>query len=58
MADRKEESGFNAPMIGTVHPKGSTIRKNPDGTVTIVPPKTNLKVIPVSCNHFRGLESA
>lgn len=34
-----KKSGFNAPTIGEVHPKGSTIKRNPDGTITIVPPK-------------------
>ena len=31
-------SGFAAPTIGTLHPEGSTLVKNDDGTVTIVPP--------------------
>lgn len=33
-----KKSGFDAPAIGIVHPKGSTIRYNDDGTITIVPP--------------------
>ena len=32
-------SGFEAPAIGTIYPEGSTIRKNPDGTVSIIPPE-------------------
>ena len=36
----KKKSGFDAPAIGTLLPKGTTFRKNPDGTVTPVPPKT------------------
>lgn len=35
----KKGTGFAAPTIGTIHPKGSTIKKNPDGTITIVHPK-------------------
>ena len=34
-----KKSGYNAPTIGEVHPKGSKIKQNPDGTITIVPPK-------------------
>ena len=32
-------SGFEAPAIGTIYPEGSTIRRNPDGTVSIIPPE-------------------
>ena len=32
-------TGFAAPTIGVLHPKGSTIRKNADGTVSVIPPK-------------------
>ena len=35
----KRGTGFACPTIGIVHPKGSTIKKNADGTITIVPPK-------------------
>lgn len=31
-------TGFAAPTIGTLHPEGSTLVKNGDGTVTVVPP--------------------
>lgn len=41
MTSRK--NGFNAPCIGTVHPKGSKVKKNPDGTITIVEPKKKKK---------------
>ncbi len=34
----KKGTGFSAPTIGTILPKGSTFKKNPDGTITIVPP--------------------
>ena len=36
--DNEKKSGFDAPTIGTIHPKKSKIVKNPDGTITIVPP--------------------
>ena len=36
---KSKHSGFEAPTIGTVHPKGSVIKKNPDGTIRIVEPK-------------------
>lgn len=45
MADKKKANtkkrgtAFAGDPIGVVHAKGSTIKKNPDGTVTIVPPK-------------------
>lgn len=35
----KKGTGFAAPTIGTKHPKGSTIKKNSNGTISIVPPK-------------------
>lgn len=31
-------SGFDNPTIGTIHPKGSKIINNKDGTISIVPP--------------------
>ena len=31
-------SGFAAPTVGIVHPKGSTLKRNEDGTVTVIPP--------------------
>lgn len=36
---RPKGSGFEAPAIGTIYPEDSTIRKNPDGTVSIIPPE-------------------
>ncbi len=36
---KEKGTGFAAPTIGVIHPKGSTVRKNPDGTITIVPPE-------------------
>lgn len=41
--NNKRKSGFSGDPIGIVHAKGSTIKKNPDGTVTIVPPKKKKK---------------
>ena len=40
---RPKHSGFDAPIYGTVHPKGSKIKKNPDGTVDIIEPKKKKK---------------
>ena len=31
-------TGFNYGISGEMHPKGTTIKHNPDGTVTLVPP--------------------
>lgn len=41
MASKKtpKKSGFNAPTIGTVHPKGSKIVQLPNGRIKIVEPK-------------------
>lgn len=35
----KKGTGFAAPAIGEIAPKGTTIKRNPDGTITLVPPK-------------------
>lgn len=35
----KRHSGFEAPAIGTLLPKGTTWKKNPDGTFTPIYPK-------------------
>ena len=40
---RPAHSGFEAPVIGELHPKGTTIKHNPDGTITLVPPKKTAK---------------
>ncbi len=32
-------SGFDCPAIGTVHPKGTKIKRNPNGTITLILPK-------------------
>ncbi len=32
-------SGFEGPTIGIVHPKGSKVKRNPDGTISIIHPK-------------------
>lgn len=36
-------SGFDCPVIGELHPKGTTVKRNPDGTITLVPPKAKKK---------------
>ena len=36
-------SGFDAPVYGKVWPKGTTVKQNADGTVTLVPPKKTAK---------------
>ncbi len=43
MATQTKKCSFNGPCIGTVHPKGSRIKKNPDGTVTVIEPKKKKK---------------
>ena len=43
MATKKKGTGFAGPTVGTVHPKGSTVKRNKDGTITIVPPKSKKK---------------
>ena len=39
MAEQKKHSGFEAPVYGTVIPKGTRWKKNPDGTSTPIYPK-------------------
>lgn len=34
-----KKSGFSGPAIGKTMPKGTTVKKNKDGTVTLVQPK-------------------
>lgn len=34
-----KKSGFDAPVYGEVIPKGTTFKRNPNGTYTLVPPK-------------------
>ena len=36
--NKKRRSGFDAPAIGTIYPKGSKIVKMPNGRIKIVPP--------------------
>ena len=40
MATKNEnnKSGFDAPAYGTLHPRGTKIKKNKDGTITLVSP--------------------
>ena len=41
---KKQKSGFEYDAIGgKAYPKGSTVKQNADGTVTIVPPKKKKK---------------
>lgn len=42
MANPKH-SGFEAPTIGTVLSKGSKIKRNKDGTISVVAPKPATK---------------
>ena len=37
---RPKHSGFEAPCIGEVLPKGTTYRTNPDGTISLILPET------------------
>ena len=39
MANPKH-SGFEAPTVGVVHSKGSKIKRNKDGTISVVQPKS------------------
>ena len=40
---KKIRSGFDCPVYGEILPKGTTFKKNNDGTVTIVLPKEKSK---------------
>lgn len=40
---KNKGTGFAGDPVGTVHPAGATIKKNPDGTVSIVTPKKKKK---------------
>ena len=42
-AKNSRKSGFNVPTYGTLHPKGTKIKKNPDGTITLVEPDEKKK---------------
>lgn len=35
----QRHSGFDVPAFGEMYPKGTTVKHNPDGTITLVPPK-------------------
>ena len=37
----RKYSGFDGPTIGTVLPRGTTIKHNPDGTITLIQPENN-----------------
>jgi len=39
----KRKSGFDAPVIGQVMPKGTKYKKGPDGKLIIVKPKKKKK---------------
>lgn len=39
MATKKNGTGFKAPEKFKVHPKGSRIKHNADGTITVIEPK-------------------
>lgn len=36
---RSGNPNFEAPLIGKRYPKGTTVKRNKDGTITLVPPK-------------------
>ena len=38
MATQKK-SGFDVPAFGNLYPKGTTVKRNPDGTITLEAPK-------------------
>lgn len=40
---KKKHSSFEAPVYGERLPKGTTLRRNPDGTVTPIKPKKKKK---------------
>ena len=41
-ADRKpQHSAFEGPCIGTVYPKGTAVKNNPDGTCELILPDEN-----------------
>lgn len=37
---KRYKSGFDVPIIGTIHPKGSVVKRNPDGTISVIIPQT------------------
>lgn len=43
MTTKPKHSGFEAPLYGTLLPKGTKLKKNADGTVTPVYPKKSSK---------------
>jgi len=45
MATKKtsKKSGLNAPTVGTVQPKGTTVKKLPNGRIVLVPPEKKKK---------------
>ncbi len=41
--DTTRKSGFDAPTIGTVYPKGTKLIPRPDGTLKAIVPKQKKK---------------
>ena len=39
MATKTSKCSMNGPCIGTAHPKGTKVKKNADGTITLIEPK-------------------
>lgn len=39
----KKRSGFDTPTYGKLYAKGTKIKKNPDGTITLVEPNEKKK---------------
>ena len=38
-----KRSGFDVPTYGTLYAKGTKIKKNPDGTITLIEPDEKKK---------------
>lgn len=43
MATKKKSSGFSAPAIGKVYPKGTKFKTNRDGTISPAKPRKSSK---------------
>lgn len=44
MENERRHCGFEAPVYGTLLPKGTKLKKNPDGTVSPIYPKEKVTV--------------
>lgn len=43
MATTRRRSGFDVPTYGIAYAKGTKIKKNPDGTITLIEPNEKKK---------------